>query len=111
MTSICEDKTFMVSTHAAVRMAQRGIRRAILDLVILHGTPAKAQDDCEEYILSEQAARFLVNTGYDPQTITAATKVRAIVDPCGTIVTCYHKRSGRSRPSSRTSHMRDMRHV
>ena len=111
MMSICENEVFMVSTHAATRMAQRGIRRAILDLVVLHGTPAKAQNDCEEYILSEQAARFLVNTGYDPQTITAATKVRAILDPCGTIVTCYHKRNGRARPSSRTSHLRDTRHI
>lgn len=111
MMSICENGEFMLSTHAATRMAQRGIRRAILDLVLLHGTPAKAQHTCQEYILSERAARRLATTEYDDQTITTATKVRVIVGTDGTIVTCYHKRNGRSRPSSRKSHLRDARHI
>lgn len=107
MMSICENGAFMLSTHATTRMAQRGIRHAILDLVLLHGTRAKAQHDCEEYVLSGRAARHLEAAGYDDQTIAAATKVRVIVDTDGTIVTCYHQRNGRSRPSSRKSHLRD----
>jgi len=106
MMLICENGAFMLSTHAATRMAQRGIRRAILDLVLLHGRRARAQHDCEEYALSGRTARHLEAAGYDGQTIVAATKVRAIVDPDGMVVTCYHQRNGRSRPSSRKSHLR-----
>jgi len=111
MISICQNGAFMLSTHAATRMAQRGIRRRILDLVLLHGTPAKAQHTCQEYILLERVARRLAATGYDEKTITAATKVRAIVDTEGTVVTCYHQRNGRSRPSSRQSNLRDARYI
>ena len=111
MMAICEQGAFMLSTHAATRMAHRGIRRAILDLVLLHGTRAKAQFGCEEYVLLESAARHLEAAGYDGQTVAAATKVRAIVDTDGRIVTCYHRRKGRSRPSSRKSHFRATRHA
>ena len=104
MMSICENGAFMLSAHAATRMAQRGIRPEILDVVLLHGTPTKAQRACEEFSLLERAARQLVTTGYDQETISAATKVRAIVDNNGTIVTCYHKRNGRSRTTSRNAH-------
>lgn len=110
MMSICEGGAFMLSTHAATRMAQRGIQSAILDLVLLHGTRAKAKRDCEEYVLSGRAARQLEAAGYDNQTIASAIKVRAIVDTEGTIVTCYHQCNGRPRPSSRKSHVRDSRH-
>jgi hypothetical protein len=111
MMSMCEEGAFMLSNHAATRIAQRGIRGAILDLVLLYGTRAKAELGCEEYILSERAARHLKAAGYNGQAIAAATKVRAIVDTDGTIVTCYHKRKGRSRPSSRKSHFRGARHA
>lgn len=111
MMSICEDGIFMLSSHAATRMAQRGIRGAILDFVLLHGTRVKAQRGCEEYILSGRAARHLEAAGYNGQTIAAAKKVRAIVDNNGTIVTCYHQRKGRSRPSDRKCHLRSSIHA
>ena len=111
MMSICEPEAFTLSNHAAARMAQRGIRGAILDLVLVHGTRAKAQHGCEEYILSERAARHLEAAGYNGQTIAAATKVRAIVDAEGRIVTCYHQSKGPLRPSGRKSHLRGVRHA
>lgn len=106
MMSICEAGAFTLSDHAAARIAQRGIRGASLDLVLLHGTPVKAQHDCEEYVLSGRTARHLEAAGYDGQTVAAATKVRAIVDTDGTVVTCYHQRNGRSQPSGRKSRLR-----
>jgi hypothetical protein len=106
MMSICENGAFMLSNHAAARMAQRGIRGACLDLVLLHGTPVKAKNDCEEYVLSGRTAQHLEAAGYDDQTVVGATKLRAIVDTEGTVVTCYHRRNGRSRPSFRKSHLR-----
>jgi hypothetical protein len=111
MMSVCEEGAFMVSSHAATRMAQRGIRRASLDLVLLHGTRAKAQRECEEFVLLGRTARQLEAAGYDRSTIAVATKVRAIVDADGRIVTCYYQRRGRSRPSSRTSYLRDFRYA
>ena len=110
MISVCEGGAFMLSNHAATRMAQRGIQSAILDLVLLHGTRAKAQRDCEEYVLSVRSARHLEAAGYDNQTITSAKKVRAIVDTEGMIVTCYHRRNSRPRQSSREPHFHDPRH-
>lgn len=109
--AVCADATFVLSDHAATRMAQRGIRRATLELVLLHGTRVKAQHDCEEYILSGRTVRHLTAAGLDGETIATATKVRAIVDAAGYVVTCYHQRKGRSRPSSRKSHLRDARHI
>lgn len=111
MISVCADGTFVLSSHAATRMAQRGIRRASLDLVLLHGTRAKAQHDCEEYILPGRTIRHLIAAGYDGETIAAATKVRAIVDTAGNVVTCYYRRKGRSRPSSRKAHLREARYA
>jgi hypothetical protein len=103
--SVCEDGAFVVSSHAATRIAQRGIRRASLDLVLLHGTRAKAQRDCEEYVLKGRTARQLEAAGYDRSIIADATKVRAIVDTDGRIVTCYHQRRSRSR----SAHLRGSR--
>lgn len=111
MMSVCADATFVFSNHAAARMAQRGIRRDSLDLVLLHGTRTKAQFDCEEYTLSGRAIRHLMTTGYDGKTIAAASKVRAIVDTAGNIVTCYYQRKGRSRPSRRKGHLRQARYA
>ena len=111
MMSICENDAFRLSTHAATRMAQRGIRPEILDVVLLHGTPTKAQRACEEFSLLERSARQLVTMGYDQETISAATKVRAIVDTNGTIVTCYHKRNARLRTTSRNARPRGTKHI
>jgi hypothetical protein len=106
MMSIGEDGAFTLSNHAAVRMAQRGIRGASLRLVLLHGTPVKAQSDCEEYVLSGRTARHLEAAGYEGRTVAAATKVRAIVDSDGTVVTCYHQLKDRSVPCRLKSHVR-----
>lgn len=106
---VCAEASFVLSNHAATRMAQRGIRRASLELVLLHGTRAKAQGNREEYILSGRTVRHLAAAGYDGETIAAATKVRAIVDTAGNVVTCYHQRKGRSRASSRRVHLREAR--
>lgn len=111
MMAVWADEIFVLSNHAASRMAQRGIRRDSLELVLLHGTRAKAQHDCEEYILPRRAARNLAAAGYDGETIAAATKVRAIVDTAGNVVTCYHQRKDRSRTSSRKAHLREARHA
>lgn len=111
MMPISENGAFMLSEHAATRMAQRGIRPEILDVVLLHGTATKAKRACEEFSLLERAARQLVTTGYDQETISAATKVRAIVDNHGTIVTCYQKRSGRPRTNSRNARPRGATHI
>ena len=83
------EETFTLSAHAATRMAQRGIRESILNLVLLHGAQSKAGSDCEEYLLPKRTARELSAAGYDGNLIKAATKVRAIVGSDGTVVTCY----------------------
>ena len=111
MMAVCADATFVLSNHAATRMAQRGIRRASLELVLLHGTRAKAQHGCEEYILSGRTARYLTVAGYDGEMIAAATKVRAIVDAAGNVVTCYHQRKGRVRPSRRKAYLEEVRYA
>lgn len=92
----CEKDTFVLSSHAATRMAQRGISRAILDLVLLHGTRAKAGGNCEEYALPEREARQLADLGYEAPLVNAARKVRAIVNVEGVVVTCFHRSNGRS---------------
>jgi len=109
--AICADATFVLSNHAATRMAQRSIRRASLELVLLHGTRGKAQGNCEEYILSGGTVRHLAAAGYDGETIAAATKVRAIVDAAGNVVTCYYQRKGRSRPFRRNSCLRNTMYI
>jgi len=109
MMSICADEVFVLSRHATTRMAQRGIRRASLDLVLLHGRRTRAQNDCEEYILSGQAVRYLKAAGYDGEVIAAAIKVRAIVDTIGNVVTCYHQRKYRSRLNGRAARPRRLR--
>ena len=106
MMAVCADTSFFLSNHAATRMAQRSIRSASLELVLLYGTRAKAEGNCEEYILSGRTARNLAAAGYDEEAIAAATKVRAIVNTAGHVVTCYHQRKGRSRPSGRTTYLR-----
>lgn len=111
MMAVCADISFALSKHAATRMAQRSIRRDSLELVLLHGTRVKAQHDCEEYILSGRTARQLTDAGLDGETIAAATKVRAIVDPAGNVVTCYHQRKSRSRPSSRDAYLRETKYA
>jgi len=107
MMAVCADGAFLLSSHAATRMAQRGIRRTSLDIVLLHGTRARAQHDCVEYLLSGSAVRHLAEAGYDWETIAAASKVRAIVDTTGNVVTCYHQRKGRTRLSSRNARLRE----
>lgn len=109
MMQVCQEGSFTLSTHAATRMAQRGIRVAILDLVLLHGARSKANRDCEEYLLPTWAARQLEDFGYDGQLIKAATKVRAIVNADGTVVTCYRERKRPSQPSSWKTQMRRFR--
>lgn len=111
MMAICADATFVLSNHAATRMAQRSIRRASLELVLLHGIRAKAQGNREEYILSGRTVRHLAAAGYDGETIASATKVRVIVDTAGNVVTCYHQRKGKSRPSSRKVHLSEARYA
>lgn len=111
MISICKNGAFMLSSHAATRMAQRGIQVASLDLVLLHGTPVTAKRDCEEYVLSGRTAQHLEAAGYDGQTIAAATKVRAIVDAGGTVVTCYHQRNGRARSSGQKSYLQESKYT
>lgn len=96
MMQVCDNGPFTCSAHAATRMAQRGISWAALDLVLLHGTQSKAKRDCEEYLLPNRAAQQLEAAGYNGQLIKAATKIRAIVDPYGTVVTCYHERNRQS---------------
>lgn len=100
MMRVCQEGSFTLSIHAATRMAQRGIRGAILDLVLLHGSQSKASRDCEEYLLPARAARQLEAAGYDGHLVKAATKVRAIVEADGTVVTCYRERNSASRSSS-----------
>jgi hypothetical protein len=111
MMAVCAESTFVLSNHAATRMAQRSIRRASLELVLLHGTRVKAQHDCEEYILSGRTVQHLTAAGHDGETIAAATKVRAIVDAAGNVVTCYYQRKGRSRPSRSNSCLRNAKHI
>lgn len=111
MMQLCQEGAFTLSTHAATRMAQRGIRSAILDLVLLHGTQSRAKRDCEEYLLPERAVRQLEVAGYDENLLRAATKVRVIVDADGTVVTCYHERNGQSGPSIRKSQPRRSRQI
>lgn len=95
MIRASEEGAFMLSAHAATRMAQRGIRSASLDLVLLHGVPSKAPYDCETYLLPDQAARQLMAAGYDEDVIKAAAKLKAIVGYDGTVVTCYYGRRRR----------------
>jgi hypothetical protein len=111
MMAVCTESTFVLSNHAATRMAQRSIRRASLEIVLLHGTRVKAQHDCEEYILSGRTVRHLTAAGLDGETIAAATKLRAIVDAAGTVVTCYRQRKGRSRQSRSNSCLRNTKHI
>lgn len=111
MMAVSADASFVLSNHAATRMAQRSIRQDSLELVLLHGTRVKARHDCEEYILSRRIVRYLTAAGLDGEMIAAATKVRAIVDAAGNVVTCYHQRKGQSRPSSRKNHRREPKYA
>jgi hypothetical protein len=101
MTMTWNEAAFALSHHATIRMAQRGIRSEALELVLLHGSRVKAGDACEEYALTDRTGRQLERAGHDGRTIATAKKVRAIVSADGTIVTCYHQRSYRSRPVRR----------
>ena len=111
MMAVCADASFVLSNHAATRMAQRSIRHDSLELVLLHGTRVKARHDCEEYILSGRTVRHLTAAGLDGEVIAAATKVRAIVDAAGNVVTCYHQRKGRSRPFRSNSCLRNTKYM
>ncbi|OBY27098.1 hypothetical protein A9D60_15905 [Leisingera sp. JC1] len=111
MMAMCADASFVLSNHAATRMAQRSIRHDSLELVLLHGTRVKARHDCEEYILSGRTVRHLTAAGLDEEMIAAATKVRAIVDAAGNVVTCYHQRKGRSRPFRSNSCLRNTKYM
>lgn len=106
MMAVCGDANFVLSNHAATRMAQRSIRGVSLDLVLMHGTRVKAQRNCEEYILAERDCRHLIAIGLDKEAIAAASKLRAIVDYEGNVVTCYYQRRGHSRPFNRGSYLR-----
>lgn len=105
MTTLCTDAAFALSRHATTRMAQRGIRGEALEIVLLHGTRVKTRDACEEYVLPDRTGRTLEREGIDREMIEAAKRIRAIVGADGTIVTCYHQRSDRSRPCCRKPRM------
>lgn len=97
MMAECAAASFVISKHAATRMAQRSIKRGSLELVLLHGARVKTQHGCEEYILLGRTVRQLTAAGLDGKMVEAATKVRAIVDAAGNVVTCYHQGKGLSR--------------
>ena len=81
--------SFSFSKHAVTRIAQRGIQVRILDILLLHGSRTDAGDGCESYRLLNRTLKQLKTEGYDAQTLKSATKLRAIVNAHGAVVTCY----------------------
>lgn len=96
MTSIYTEEAVIYSKHATVRMAQRGINRKTIDFILQYGNRCWAGDGCEEYAISERAVRNLDAFEYDKETISKASKVRLIINPEGSVVTCYFKYKNRS---------------
>lgn len=101
MTAFLMQDSFVLSNHAIVRIAQRGVRARAMDLLLLHGTGSRAYGKCEEYRLRDSTVRHLRRSGNDHEIVEAARRLVAIVDGHGVVVTCYHSRfttrSGRRR--------------
>jgi hypothetical protein len=89
MNALSHQSAFSISNHACTRMAQRGVQSRTLDVLLMHGSRARAGGGCERYRLLDRTVRQLEAEGYDAQLLKSATKLRAIVSADGAVVTCY----------------------
>lgn len=97
MNQLPHQSAFSISNHACTRMAQRGVQSRVLDVLLMHGSRAKAAGGCERYRLLDRTVRQLEAEGYDTQLLKSATKLRAIVSADGAVVTCYRGGPGARR--------------
>lgn len=88
--------TSIMSIHARRRIQQRGIRVAVLDLVIANADVAlHAGNGCETIRLSREAACDLVGSGdVDPEDAARACRVAVLIGRRG-LVTALHPSKGR----------------
>lgn len=111
MESVATGKPIVTHTrHAHRRMAQRGIRRDALDLVLAYGTDMPAGNGCSRRELHTIDALGLLRDGQPLALVEQGMRLVLILNLGEQMITCYRK-SGRGVPTaggrkSRRSHAR-----
>lgn len=95
--------TFHFSDHATTRMAQRGIQGQVLEILLMYGSRTDAGGGCEQYRLLDKTVRELKEAGHETLQLEAAARIRAIIAPGGTVVTCFYRNREEGRRSRRRS--------
>lgn len=84
-----------LTSHAATRMSQRGIRAQALKALLAAGQDTPCGGRSSAYILSKAAASELREAGVSSSDIDRIRRLRAIVAENGAIVTVMHRYDSR----------------
>lgn len=98
---------FQASKHAEIRIAQRGICIAALEILFEHGDEIMAGSGCFRTRLRWSQARDLRQEGVPLRVVESALRTEAIFSGDETLVTCWkrdpHRAAGGSRGRRRSS--------
>lgn len=82
----CSTDRRPITSHARMRLRQRGVPLPVLDLLLGHGdTTLHAGEGCETIALSQDAARALVGDGFNPDDVAKATRLAAVLGKRGVV--------------------------
>lgn len=84
-----------LTSHAAIRMSQRGIRAKVLKALLAAGQDSPCGGRSSAYILPKAAASELREAGISASDIDRIRRLRAIVAEDGAIVTVMHRHDSR----------------
>ncbi len=104
-TSKSLDLPIVMTTHAQQRIAQRGVRRRELALLVLHGSDISAGKRCVRRFLTKAQLSDLRAQGYDRRTIEGASCLEAVLSSDDVLITCYKRKpKGSALAQGRTVH-------
>ncbi len=87
-----------LSRHAEIRVAQRGIRKEVLALVMSeHDVDADVGNGCCALRVSRRRIRDLLEEGHPPKTVERLKRLVVVDGAAGTVVTIMHDSGTRGR--------------
>lgn len=82
-----------MSQHAKVRMQQRGIPEAVVDILVLYGTPVRKKGNALEYRFKKnEIARAVADLQHTINSLKRAVNTSVLVSSdTGDVITVYHR--------------------
>jgi hypothetical protein len=98
------ERAMDMSRHAEARMAQRGVRKDVMALLLAeYDVVANVGGGCHALSLSHQRIRDLLDEGHPTSTVESLGRLVVVDGKAGTVVTVLHARGRRGRRYRRSA--------